>query len=421
MLNSYNILPENSIDMKMKWIYNGNMIEYELPKSWIVYNLNGAYQEMVEAKSAILSLQVIPYRREWVEDMQYMELKREVAGTSRIEGADFTERELDEALKETPKQLLTRSQKQAHAAIQTYRWVATIPDDQPISTELILEIHRRMVTGADDDHCPPGKIRGQDENVNFGQPRHRGVNGGTDCEVAFSSFAKALQHEYPKHDAIIQALAAHYHLAAMHPFLDGNGRTARALEALLLQRAGLRDTCFIAMSNYYYDEKPKYLASLAESRVQNHNITPFLSFALRGVAIQSRRLLEQTKIHVQKELFRNLMNDLFGRLKAPRKRVIAPRQLTILELLLGRDSIKLTDLYELVETQYKELGNPLKAFVRDIRELLTLDTIKVEKDSKDRFTASVHLEWPTEATESSFMDRIKSLPKAKTHLIFNNR
>ena len=38
----------------------------------------------------------------------------------------------------------------------------------------------------------------------------------------------------------------------MHPFVDGNGRTARALEALMLQRAGLRDSSFIAMSNYYY-------------------------------------------------------------------------------------------------------------------------------------------------------------------------
>lgn len=397
------------------------MIKYKLPISWIIYNLNGAYQEMVQAKSAILSLQAIPYKREWVEDMQHMELKREIAGTSRIEGADFTDHELDEALKETPTQLHTRSQKQAHAAIQTYRWIATIPDDRPITAKMILEIHQRIVTGADDDHCPTGKLRVQNENVNFGQPRHRGVSGGVDCETAFSSFVEALKLEYPKHDAIIQAVAAHYHLAAMHPFLDGNGRTARALEALLLQRAGLRDACFIAMSNYYYDEKIDYLASLSASSAQAHNITPFLVFALRGIALQSRRLLEQTKIHVQKELFRNLMNDFFGRLKTARKRVIAPRQLAILELMLGRDSIKLTDLYELVETHYKELGNPLKAFVRDVRELVTLDTIKAEKDPKGQFIISVRLEWPTEATESDFMDRIKALPKAKTHLIFNNR
>ncbi len=416
------ILPSiKGIDIAMKWIYNRNMIKYELPTSWINYNLNGAYQEMIEAKSAILSLQAIPYKREWVEDMQYMELKREVAGTSRIEGADFTDHELDEALKETPKQLHTRSQRQAHAAIQTYRWIATIPDDQPITTELILEIHQRMVTGADDDHCTPGKLRAQDENVNFGQPRHRGVNGGIDCEIAFRNFVKALQHEYPKHDAIIQASAAHYHLAAMHPFLDGNGRTARALEALFLQRAGLRDTCFIAMSNYYYDEKTNYLTSLTASRAQTHNITPFLVFILKGVALQSRRLLEQTKTHVQKELFRNLMQDLFGRLRTARKRVIATRQVSLLESLLIRDLIKIWDLYELVKIPYKALQNPIKAFIRDLNGLIELNTIRAEKDPKDQYIISLRLEWPTQATGSDFMERIKSLPKAKTHLIFNDR
>ena len=401
----------------MKWIYNRNMIDYELPTSWIIYNLNGAYQEMIEAKSAVLSLQAIPYKREWVEDMQHIELKREIAGTSRIEGADFTDRELDEALKETPTQLHTRSQKQAHAAIQTYRWIATIPDDQPITAELILEIHQRIVTGADDDHCSPGKLRVQDENVNFGQPRHRGVSGGVDCETAFNSFVKALNLEYPKHDAIIQALAAHYHLAAMHPFLDGNGRTARALEALLLQRAGLRDACFIAMSNYYYDEKTNYLTSLSASRAQTHNITPFLVFALKGIALQSRRLLEQTKIHVQKELFRNLMLELFERLKTPRKRVIKTRQVSLLELLLSRDSMEINDLYELVKNHYEGLGNPLKAFIRDLSGLIYLSTIKVEREPKDRVIISVRLEWPTEATKSNFMERIKALPKAKTHLL----
>ncbi|MEE8420218.1 MAG: Fic family protein [Dehalococcoidales bacterium] len=397
------------------------MIGYELPKSWITYNLNDIYQEMIGAKSAILSLQAIPYKREWVEGMQYMELKREVAGTSRIEGADFTDRELDEALKETPTQLHTRSQKQAHAAIQTYRWIATLPDDQPITAELILEIHRKIVTGADDDHCPPGKLRGQDENVNFGQPRHRGVNGGVDCEATFNSFVEALKFEYPKHDKIIQALAAHYHLAAMHPFLDGNGRTARALEALLLQRAGLRDTCFIAMSNYYYDEKIQYLTSLSVSGEQVHNITPFLAFALKGIAIQSRRLLEQTRIHVQKELFRNLMRELFDRLKTPRKRVLATRQVSLLELLLDRDSMEIDDLYELVKNYYKELGNPQKAFIRDLNGLIYLKTLKMEREPKDKIILSVRLEWPTEATISTFMERIKALPKAKTRLLSINR
>jgi Fic family protein len=295
------------------------MITYEIPKNWMEYHAPSLVNSLADAKSTVLSLQTVPYQRRWVEVLQQIELKREVAGTSRIEGAEFTEKELDVALKETPEQLLTRSQKQAHAAMQTYRWIATIPHDMPIDTRLICAIHSRIVTGADDDHCPPGQIRRQGQNVNFGDPRHRGVEGGEECERAFSEFAQAIQRQYPDHDPILQALAAHYHLAAMHPFLDGNGRTARALEAMMLQRAGLRATSFIAMSNYYYEEKPAYLAALAEVRKRNHDLTPFVQFALRGITIQSRRLLTEIQHHISKELFRNLALQLFGRLKTPRK------------------------------------------------------------------------------------------------------
>jgi Fic family protein len=163
-------------------------------------------------------------------------LKIEVAGTSRIEGAEFTDRELDAALdpNKSATELATRSQRQARAAAETYRWIAKIPDDRPITESLVLEAHRRIVTDCDDDHCAPGKLRGRDQNVTFGFPRRRGCEGGPVCEKAFSALLRALLLEFRAHDPLIQAMALHYHFAAMHPFLDGNGRTARALEALIL-------------------------------------------------------------------------------------------------------------------------------------------------------------------------------------------
>ena len=393
------------------------MIQYEFPKDWISYDGPALTNALAEAKASVLSLKTVPYQRRWVEALQQIELKREIAGTSRIEGAEFTERELEAAMKETPEQFLTRSQKQAHAAVQTYRWIAKLPADRPINRDLILEIHRRIVTGADDDHCPPGQLRGRDDNVHFGTPRHRGVNGGDECERAFDAFTHALQHEYREHDPILQALAAHYHFAAMHPFLDGNGRTARALEALMLQRAGLRDTSFIAMSNYYYDEKAKYLTALAQTRQSDHDLTAFFAFALRGVALQSQRLLKGIQYQISKELFRNLMFDLFTRLKTPRKRVLAERQIEILKILLAaEEQIEWTDLIERTRALYN-VKNPVKALVRDVNNLTALKAARVTKigDGPARFLIGVRLEWPTEIIETEFFERVRKLPKAKTH------
>lgn len=99
------------------------IVQYELPANWIEYDFASIAPALVEAKAAALALVTMPYQRNWVEALQEIQLKREVAGTSRIEGADFTDRELDEALRPdaTTEELITRSQRQANAALKTYK------------------------------------------------------------------------------------------------------------------------------------------------------------------------------------------------------------------------------------------------------------------------------------------------------------
>lgn len=390
------------------------MTKYEMPTKWVRYDGTAIVRELTEAKGSIMLLKSIPYQRRWVDALQEMQLKLEVAGTSKIEGADFSGGELDAAMKQTPEELLTRSQKQAHAATETYRWIENIPADRPLNEDLILEVHRRMISGADDDHCPPGKFRERDQNVVFGTPQRRGAEGGEECQKAISCLVLAAEKEFIQHDALIQALAVHYHLGAIHPFLDGNGRTARALEALMLQRAGLRQTAFIAMSNYYYDEKKSYLTSLNESGNAGHDLTPFLKCGLRGVAIQSQRLGNEIRIHVSKEVFRSLAHDLFTRLVSPRKSIIAKRQLAILELLLGVSEIDFVEMVKALTDTYKSVKNPRKALVRDTNHLGSLGAISINQTKENRFIISARLEWPSEITESRFFEMLKTLPKAKS-------
>jgi Fic family protein len=390
------------------------MIPYKVPENWMRYDPFAVIQQLATAKAAVLSLTSIPVQRDWADQMQIVQLKREVAGTSRIEGADFTDKELDAAINKSPDPLFTRSQLQASATVKAYRWIATLPTDRPIDAELIREVHRLIIAGADDDHCPPGELRSHDQNVTFGNPRHRGVEGGADCESAFAELCRALQQEFKEHDPLIQSLALHYHFAAMHPFLDGNGRTARALEALMLQRTGLKDTLFIAMSNYYYEERTAYLAALAQVRAADHDLTPFLLFGLRGIELQCSRLFSEIRINLSKALFRNVMYDLFNHLFTKRKRVLAERQLKILKHLLERE-LELAEIREKTSAIYASLHNPEKALIRDINYLIQLRTIDYQKLDTGKYLFSVRLQWPTEITETEFYKRAQKMPKAKTH------
>src|SRR5437762_9041450 len=169
------------------------MVKYTRPHRWLKYDVTPLIAPLTDAKAAVLSLVNIPYQRSWVEALQAIQLKREIAGTSRIEGADFTERELDLALKETPQQLLTRSQKQAHAAMKAYKWIAKLPADRPINLDLIRDVHAIIIGDADADHCPPGVTRKNEQNVTFGVPAHRGCEGGQECDNAFQKLGVAVQ------------------------------------------------------------------------------------------------------------------------------------------------------------------------------------------------------------------------------------
>lgn len=189
----------------------------------------------------------------------------------------------------------------------------------------------------------------------------------------------------------------------------------------MLQRAGLRDSLFIAMSNYYYDEKNAHLTALAEVRHRDHDLTPFLIFGLKGISVQCDRLSAEIRINLSKALFRNTMYDLFNRLKSEKKRVLAQRQIEILKVLLEKDSMELSQLDDEIFRHYLPLKNFNKAMFRDLTQLIALGAIEWEtskREGKDVFRIKLRLQWPTEITETAFFEKVKKLPKAKTYPIF---
>ena len=311
---------------------------YIVPRYWLRYDRAAVSNLLIEAKTAAGVLNRLPYLPQWIEQAHEEQLRLEAIGTTRIEGAEFTERERDEALAPdaSTRAGLTHSQRQLRAANTTYRWLREQPADRPVTAELVLGIHRRIVTGCDDDHCEPGAIRRAGSNVTFGNPVCRGAEAGAELAGAFDGLGQAIGREFRGHDRIIQAMAAHYHIGAMHPFDDGNGRTARALEAFMLRRAGVNDMVMVSLSNYYYEHQQEYLAALYDSRVSGHDLTQFLTFALPAITDRCNALAGEIETHSKRLLYREFARSLFGRLRTRRRRVLAERQLRIIDTLLDR-------------------------------------------------------------------------------------
>ena len=383
---------------------------YTLPQRWVYYETAAILDQLVEARSAAGVLNRLPYLQQWIEQVHEEQLRLEAAGTSRIEGAEFSDQEQEVALaSQVPPQMdLTHSQRQLRAADATYRWLRSQPTDQPVTPDFVLDIHRHMVTGCDDDQCEPGALRPTGWNVTYETPRCRGAQGGDQCQVAFNGLCTAIADEFRHHDRIIQALAAHYHIGAMHPFGDGNGRTARALEALMLRQAGVSNLVMVSLSNYYYEHKDGYLAALSESRQKGHDLTPFLRFALPAVSARCNAVAASIADHNKRTLFRQFAQSLFGKLRSPRRRALAERQLHLLESLLDSPTLEIRNLIDRTIDEYNHLKYPDRAWVRDFIHLREIGAITIP----EKGVITLNLDWPQELSESELLHRYENLPSA---------
>ena len=382
---------------------------YAVPRQWARYNSAAIAQALVEARTAAGVLARLPYLQQWIEQAHEEQLRLEAVGTSRIEGAEFTPREQDEALAPNAYERtgLTHSQRQLRSADATYRWLRSLPAGRPATAELVLDIHRRIVTGCDDDHCEPGALRRAGSNVTFGRPVCRGAEGGAELAEAFEAFCQAMTEEFRGHDRIIQALAAHYHLGAMHPFDDGNGRTARALEAFMLRDAGVNDMVMVSLSNYYYEHQGEYRAALYASRERGHDLTPFLLFALPAVAERCNALADEITVRSKQVLYREFAQSLFGRLRTPRRRALAERQLRIIDALLDGNPADVLDLLGRLLVHYRSLKFPGRALVRDLNDLIELSAVVLSDDH-----IAANLDWPQQFSQSELLERYERMPSA---------
>ena len=163
-----------------------------------------------------------------------------------------------------------------------------------LSPDLLADYNRRVLAGLE-EHLDEGVVAGE-------IPRHRvavaGYQGAPrgDCaylltrmctwleqEPAATAFAHAADNRIA--GGLLQAILAHLYLAWIHPFGDGNGRTARLLEFMLLARSGVPAPTAHLLSNHYNQTRTEYYRQLDRSSRANAgrgDPLEFLCYALQG-------------------------------------------------------------------------------------------------------------------------------------------
>lgn len=99
-------------------------------------------------------------------------------------------------------------------------------------------------------------------------------------------------------DNIHSALKAgitHYELVRIHPFLDGNGRVARAIATLVLFKEGYDIKRFFSLEEYYDREPLTYYTALQSVAAEQGNLTHWLEYFIEGLAIELSRIKDKVK------------------------------------------------------------------------------------------------------------------------------
>jgi len=139
-----------------------------------------------------------------------------------------------------------------------------------VSPEALKELNRKVLEGLElEDHIAPGEFRTQGILVGA---VYRGAPA-QDCEFLVQTMCDWLNgpdfrldgqdHAQDFLHAVLRAVVAHVYIAWIHPFGDGNGRTARLVEFGILAAAGVPSVAAHLLSNHYNATRSRYYRSPA--------------------------------------------------------------------------------------------------------------------------------------------------------------
>jgi Fic family protein len=103
--------------------------------------------------------------------------------------------------------------------------------------------------------------------------------------------------------SVLKSGIVHYELVRIHPFLDGNGRVARALATLILFLEGYDIRKFFSLEEYFDRNASNYYMALQSVAKRNGDLTEWLEYFTQGLAIELSKIKEKVeKISVDGKL-----------------------------------------------------------------------------------------------------------------------
>ncbi len=209
-------------------------------------------------------------------------LMEEAIASSLLEGAATTRRHAKNLLRSN-RSPRTAAEQMVVNNYQTMIYISRKPK-APLTEELVFEIHRMVTEATLDRPEDAGRMQQPgEERVIVGHfidpdpayhvpPPAEKLPGLLESMVAFANDLESEPFVHP----VVRAIALHFYLAYLHPFVDGNGRTARALFYRSLLRQGYRLAEYLAISRLLRRAPVQYGKAFIHTETDEADFTYFL-------------------------------------------------------------------------------------------------------------------------------------------------
>jgi Fic family protein len=272
------------------------------PKFTITNRINNALLEIERARGF---LDAAKLKDDWIKEMQSEALILEAHHSTHIEGTQLTLSQAQRILMgEEVKGIRPDDRQELLNYKEAMDFVSEYLDKKSeITEELIKEIHRVLVKGVRGGTLEPGCYRKLQNYMVNSLTREIIYTPPPSEEVPalMKEFVEWLNKEKDI-SPILMAGAAQHRFVDIHPFLDGNGRTARVLCTLILYQNGYDFKRLFSLSEFYDKNRREYYHAIQSVRDKNMDMTPWLEYFVEGLKNQMLEVKNKGEVAIRKEV-----------------------------------------------------------------------------------------------------------------------
>jgi len=239
-------------------------------------------------------------------------LTEEAFTSSRLEGA-VTTRAVAKEMIRSGRNPRSRSERMILNNYSAMQQIGSLKEE-PLTPERVLELHRILTSGTLDNADAEGRLRREDENVRvtdeYGTVFHvpppaSQLPQRLDAMCAFANHENTARFVHP----VIRSIILHFWLAYDHPFVDGNGRAARALFYWSMLRNNYWLWEFVSISHVILRAPVQYYRAFLYTETDDNDLTYFIIHQLELML----RAQDELRAYLEREATR--MNQLRKRLR----------------------------------------------------------------------------------------------------------